>query len=277
MKNVATLLANLKMTTQEVANLTGKSVKNINRDVNEMLKKLEKAGVDTSGALVERDGRGYIKSISLDRNLTFTLVTGYDVALRHAVITKWTHMEEQVAKHGYYANDNEWYRLDDLIVRFCQMTGAKNPLANYRDDKSWAGNELLSKLVSLHIVHNYLHVVDPTQADMDDRLDYETVQPAQFFFLQRVGMFDTFLHIFGIECVHFCANLKHDMATFLDGIRVYSRKELTAPTLFRELRKVQLMGRKRSTLVLTSAEYDELIAKCDAEDLDYPTDVEIID
>lgn len=92
------------MSTQEIADLTGKTLKNVIRDVKRMAKGLYGDGsilihVDAPpipGITVERDGRGYVTQVHLDRDHTMTMVTGYDVALRHRIMKRWAELERAV-------------------------------------------------------------------------------------------------------------------------------------------------------------------------------------
>ncbi|PHM75274.1 Rha family transcriptional regulator [Xenorhabdus cabanillasii] len=95
------------MSSREIAELTGKEVKNIHVDIWNMIKQLygiEKHGwnfnhhknqylrvVDDVIAVI--DNRGYISEILLDRRHTEILITGYDVIRRAAVIDRWFDLE----------------------------------------------------------------------------------------------------------------------------------------------------------------------------------------
>ncbi|SLJ84470.1 Rha family transcriptional regulator [Psychrobacter sp. DAB_AL43B] len=84
-----------QMTSREIAELTGKQVKHVNRDVLSMLDELS---LDKS-----KFGRIYLDALNrqqteyvLDQELTFTLVTGYSIQLRNTVIKRWLDLEQQV-------------------------------------------------------------------------------------------------------------------------------------------------------------------------------------
>lgn len=84
-----------QMTSREIAELTGKQVQHVNRDVVAMFNELN---LDASSF-----GRIYLDTMNrqkteyvLDQELTFTLVTGYSVQLRNAVIKRWLDLERQV-------------------------------------------------------------------------------------------------------------------------------------------------------------------------------------
>ena len=86
--------SNVKMTSREIAEVTGKRHPDVSRDVKTMFKELEKD--------VSRNARIYLDSMNrqrieyvLDANLTLTLMTGYNTKLRNAIITRWQELENQ--------------------------------------------------------------------------------------------------------------------------------------------------------------------------------------
>lgn len=93
---VAQNVAPATMSTQEIAQLTGKAHKNVLRDVRAMLSALAAGGSDLSHVRQDRDSRNYTTNYHLDRELTETLITGYDVTLRHRVIRRLHELEAQV-------------------------------------------------------------------------------------------------------------------------------------------------------------------------------------
>ena len=92
---VSDLLNNdITMTSREIAELTGKRHPDVSRDIRLMLNELE---LDVSSF-----GRIYFDSMNrqqteyaLDEELTLTLVTGYSIKLRNAVIKRWKQLENQ--------------------------------------------------------------------------------------------------------------------------------------------------------------------------------------
>ncbi|WP_339379124.1 hypothetical protein [Xenorhabdus lircayensis] len=95
------------MSSREVAELTGKEVKNIHVDIWNMIKQLygiKKDGHDfdhhknqqirvIDGVIVVIDNRGYVSEFLPDRRHTEILITGYDVIRRAAVIDRWFDLE----------------------------------------------------------------------------------------------------------------------------------------------------------------------------------------
>lgn len=84
------LNAPLTMSSREIAELTGKQHKNVIRDIQNMLNGLEMDGSN----LIHHDNRGYIASFDLTKELTYTLMAGYNVKLRNAIIKRWMELEE---------------------------------------------------------------------------------------------------------------------------------------------------------------------------------------
>jgi phage antirepressor YoqD-like protein len=117
--------ANLTMSSREIAELCEKRHDHVLRDIRTMLTQLygDEAvqtalpdkdateaffdkmgwGIDSpklgnqrnQGIKVSRDGRGFISEISLDYSHTMTLISGYKVQLRKAIIDKWQELEEK--------------------------------------------------------------------------------------------------------------------------------------------------------------------------------------
>lgn len=86
------------MSSKEIAELTGKELSNVHRDIRNMLDAL--AGEDDSDlkhVRFERDARAYTVAIHLPKSLSITLVTGYNVVLRNRIIRRWQELETQAA------------------------------------------------------------------------------------------------------------------------------------------------------------------------------------
>ena len=89
------LLSNdVTMTSREIAELTGKRHDHVKRDVEVMFKELELDTPKFGVIYLDSMNRQRIE-YSLDEELTLTLVTGYSVKLRNAVIKRWKYLESQ--------------------------------------------------------------------------------------------------------------------------------------------------------------------------------------
>ena len=81
----------------EIAELTGKNHADVLRDIRKMLGDLEKGdGSRFAGIYLDAYKREK-PCFNLARDLTETLITGYSVPLRHAVVVRLRELETQVA------------------------------------------------------------------------------------------------------------------------------------------------------------------------------------
>jgi Phage regulatory protein Rha (Phage_pRha) len=87
----------LTMTSREIAALTGKEHSHVMRDIEVMLKELD---LDKEGYIQNwihpQNGQAY-REFSLDRELVYTLLTGYSVIARRKVIARWHRLEADKA------------------------------------------------------------------------------------------------------------------------------------------------------------------------------------
>ena len=92
--NAITTPAALTMSSREIADLLGKELSHVNRDIRRMLSHLQD-DPELDHVREEQDGRGYTTAFHIGRELTFTLLTGYNVGLRRRVIARWQELEAQ--------------------------------------------------------------------------------------------------------------------------------------------------------------------------------------
>ena len=86
----------LTMSSREIAELTGKELGHVNRDIRAMLDSLQD-DPELEHVREDQDGRGYTTAFHLGRELTYTLLAGYSVVLRRRVIARWQELEAQQA------------------------------------------------------------------------------------------------------------------------------------------------------------------------------------
>lgn len=86
----------LTMSSREIAELTGKELGHVNRDIRAMLDSLQD-DPELEHVREDQDGRGYTTAFHLGRELTYTLLAGYNVVLRRRVIARWQELEAQAA------------------------------------------------------------------------------------------------------------------------------------------------------------------------------------
>lgn len=81
-----------KMSSREIAKLTGKQHKDVLYDCRKMFEALNLQSADFSADYQDDRGRTY-HEFWLDQDLTLTLMTGYSIPLRHKVAKRWRQLE----------------------------------------------------------------------------------------------------------------------------------------------------------------------------------------
>jgi len=135
----------ITMSSLEIAKLTNKTHKNVIRDIKSMLADLPD-GSDLIHVETINDSRGYTTEIRLDRDLTQTLVTGYSVPLRLAVIQRLNALETQAAKPTPASLDNP-FALRELLLGYTekvilleQKVAEDAPKVDFFEDVAVANN-----------------------------------------------------------------------------------------------------------------------------------------
>lgn len=82
----------MTMTSREIAELTGKRHPDVRRDIRNMLEALKKDVSSFAHIYTDSAGREQ-EEYHLDRELTLTLVSGYDIPLRHRVVSRLAELE----------------------------------------------------------------------------------------------------------------------------------------------------------------------------------------
>lgn len=82
----------LMMSSREIAELTGKRHDHVLRDTENMLSELGQTSPQFWGELPDSYGRPQ-KVALLPKDLTITLVAGYNVVVRHAIVKRWQELE----------------------------------------------------------------------------------------------------------------------------------------------------------------------------------------
>lgn len=84
----------ITMSSREISNLTGKEHKNVKRDIITMLNNLEMPALSFEHTYLDSQNRQQTQ-FNLDKELTLTLVSGYNVELRNKIIKRWMELEAQ--------------------------------------------------------------------------------------------------------------------------------------------------------------------------------------
>lgn len=87
----------LTMSSREIAELTGKDHPNVMRDIRGMLEELGEDALRFEDIYSDAYGRAQ-PCFNLPKDLTITLVAGYNVQMRHAIVKRWQELEAKQAK-----------------------------------------------------------------------------------------------------------------------------------------------------------------------------------
>lgn len=87
--------APLTMSSREIAKLTGKDLAHVHRDIRSMLDQLVD-DPELDHVREDKDARSYTACFHLTKSLSMTLVAGYNVRLRKAIIDRWMELEAMV-------------------------------------------------------------------------------------------------------------------------------------------------------------------------------------
>lgn len=109
------LLNKETMSSIEISELTGKQHKHILVDIRNMLIELD---IDAAGiSATQSYGNNNVRQVfNLDKELTITLVSGYNVKMRNAIIKRWQELEGTVVKKAplYFPAQTVAERLSDI-------------------------------------------------------------------------------------------------------------------------------------------------------------------
>ncbi len=114
------------MSSLEIAELTGKEHRNVMADIRNMLESLGLTTADFSAVVPFASGQGAIRTreiYNLPKDLTITLVSGYSVKMRYAIITRWGELEAIVAAPA----PKTTYSIEDFAVALLESK-AQNKL-----------------------------------------------------------------------------------------------------------------------------------------------------
>jgi len=97
------------MSSKEIAQLCEKRHGDVLRDIRTMLDALGD-DADLRHVVEDKDSRGYTKEFLLPKDLTLTLVAGYNIQLRHRIVKRLEEIEARPADPMVMLNDNAWLR-----------------------------------------------------------------------------------------------------------------------------------------------------------------------
>ena len=92
------LMQNIKtMSSREIADSTNKEHSHVIRDIRLMLSQIDDPNMDDVDFKEIFDNRGYTSEIRLNKDLTFTLIAGYNSKVRYRIVKRWQELESQVS------------------------------------------------------------------------------------------------------------------------------------------------------------------------------------
>lgn len=115
------------MTSREIAEITGKDLSHVHRDIRAMVGALGD-DPDLDHLQAESDARGYVICYHLNKSLSLTLVAGYNVKLRKAIIDRWEALETGKAKPAMvaqpYSAAVEAIQVADALANMLRLEGS---------------------------------------------------------------------------------------------------------------------------------------------------------
>lgn len=121
----------LTMSSLEIAEMCDKNHADVMRDIKNMLEQLEIGLSSFADTYVHPQNKQTYPCFNLDKEMSLTLVAGYNVKLRHKIIKRWQELENQIATPALPTS----YR--DALLMLAQKVGETEELA--------AENERLNK------------------------------------------------------------------------------------------------------------------------------------
>lgn len=164
------------MTSNEIATLTQKRHDNVLRDIKSMLRQVfdleDNAALSYLGLqgvkvfLCEDTKR--VAMISLNQELTMTLLTGYDVKARHKVITRWQALEQEhrsslVGMSDLHALQRALH--DETVRRVQLITDSRERVVEAYNERDRLARLLLKAMDTLTEAHKNEELV---KADYDE-------------------------------------------------------------------------------------------------------------
>lgn len=175
-----------RMSHREVAELTGKEARHVKRDCEVMFVEL---GLDPEGYAQPwthpQNSQTYIEYM-LTRDLVETLITGYSIKLRHAVLQRWRELESQVGLPSY--------AIDDPIERakkWIEEEKQKQLVIQERDHAIATKSEIGShrEATAMSTASKYKRKAEKLEALMDESQSFATLKKVQAL---TGGTYDTY-------------------------------------------------------------------------------------
>lgn len=122
----------LTMSSREIAELCDKRHTHVLADIDKMLNELEIHSADFSAQYKDSTGR-MLRCYNLPKDLTLTLIAGYNVKLRKRIIDRWQELEQQQDKPDLMTALNDPIFLRNTLVEYSEKVIELTPKANAFD------------------------------------------------------------------------------------------------------------------------------------------------
>ncbi|SEQ73760.1 phage antirepressor KilAC domain-containing protein [Basfia succiniciproducens] len=134
MNNLIASTANntLTMSSREIAELCEKQHKNVLADIDKMLNELEIHSAEFSAQYKDSTGRT-LRCYNLPKDLTITLIAGYNVKLRKRIIDRWQELEQNQGKPDLMTVLNDPSFLRNALAEYSEKVIELTPKANAFD------------------------------------------------------------------------------------------------------------------------------------------------
>lgn len=123
------------MSSREIAELTGKRHDNVVRDIRQMLESLDASILSHEEYQEVKDDRGYTTEFRLNKSLTLTLITGYDVNRRHKINVRWMELERMAhASPDLTTDEGKLLMIQDLVTKQLVLLSDNKRISAERDE-----------------------------------------------------------------------------------------------------------------------------------------------
>lgn len=122
----------LTMSSREIAELCEKRHDNVMIDIRKMLEELEIQSPEFLGDYKDSKGRTY-RCYNLPKDLTLTLIAGYNVKLRKRIIDRWQELEQKQTQPDLATALNDPIFLRNTLVSYSEKVIELTPKANAYD------------------------------------------------------------------------------------------------------------------------------------------------
>ena len=111
----------LTMSSREVAELTGKKHSHVFRDARKMLDELEEEHQEYIQIWTHPQNKQSYEEYALPKDLTITLISGYNLKMRHAITKRWIELESQYKPQTPVLPQNYLEALEQLVEKEKQL------------------------------------------------------------------------------------------------------------------------------------------------------------